>query len=237
MRVETVRGRLRKLADRKKAEFFPSFFKTGKGEYGEGDVFIGVTVPLLRKLAKEFRQLDYAEIRLLLKSKIHEERLLALLILTGRFSAAGEKERKKIFSFYLKHRAFVNNWDLVDASAPYIVGGYLADKDRRILYKLAKSKRLWDRRIAIVATFRFIRNGDFTDTLALSRILLNDREDLIHKAAGWMLREVYKRNADAVENFINAFLEKMPRTMLRYAIERFPEPKRKEFLQRPKTAK
>ena len=234
MGVDKVRKRLREAADPQKAAFFPSFFKTGKGEYGEGDIFIGVTVPVLRKLVKEFRHLDYAEIRQLLQSKIHEERLLSLLALVDRFGKSDEPERKKIFGFYMKNLAHVNNWDLVDSSAPYIVGGYLEERDRSILYKLAKSKRLWDRRVAVVATFKFIRNGDFGDTLAISGILLDDGEDLMHKAAGWMLREVYKRDAAIAENFIARFMERMPRTMLRYAIERFPEAKRKAFLKRPK---
>lgn len=222
---------MRRAADKEKAAFLPSFFKTGKGEYGEGDVFIGVTVPKARKIAQEARHLGFGDIRQLLLSEIHEERLLALLMLVDRFNKV-PANRKRVFDFYLKHRARVNNWDLVDLSAPTIVGGYLAESDRRVLYRLAKSKSLWDRRIAIVATHRFIREGDFADTLALSKILLKDRADLMRKAVGWMLREVYKRDAATAGRFIDEHCAKMPRTMLRYAIERYPEAKRKELLKR-----
>jgi 3-methyladenine DNA glycosylase AlkD len=222
---------LHKFAGPEKAALLQRFFKTGKGEYGEGDCFIGVVVPDVRAVVKKFYQtISLPETFKILKSKIHEERLLALFILVAKFQKAQEKEREAIFRAYLKHTAYINNWDLVDLSAYHICGGYLEDKDRGILYRLARSNDLWERRIAVLSTFYFIRQNDFKDCLAIADILLNDKHDLIHKAVGWMIREVGKRDQKAEEKFLKSRYKKMPRTMLRYAIERFPENKRKSYL-------
>lgn len=224
---------LGKLGTEEKAASSTWFFKTGKGQYGHGDVFIGVTVPEQRKVARAFRELSLAEATKLLKSKIHEHRLTALLILVEQYKNGDETARAKIAKLYFTHTKHINNWDLVDASAPYIIGQYLLDKNRRALYKLAKSKNLWERRIAIVATFAFIRHGESADTFAIAELLLSDTHDLIHKATGWMLREVGKHvSRPALMEFINLHKADMPRTTLRYAIEHFPPETRKAFLAR-----
>ncbi len=207
------------------------FFKTGKGEYGEGDVFAGLKVPTQRKLAREFRDLTFADLKLLLASPVHEERLISLFILIDKFAKSTEKEQQVIVKFYIKNRKGVNNWDLVDLSAPKIMGKHLLEKDKSMLFKFAFSKNLWERRIAILSTYEFIRNENFDTTLKMAEILLEDDHDLIHKAVGWMLREIGKRNLMVEENFLKIHYKKMPRTMLRYAIEKFPETKRKKYLQ------
>ena len=230
MDVEDIRKRLRRLADEDKAKVLQRFFKTGPGEYGEGDRFLGIKVPELRRLAKEFQQVRYEALRALLKSPIHEERLLALLILIGKYSKADETGKKRIYDLYLKHTRWINNWDLVDLSAEHIAGDFLSQKDKTPLYRLAKSELLWERRIAIMATFHFIKRKAFSETLEISQMLLLDKEDLIHKAVGWMLREVGKRDLETEEAFLKAHYKSMPRTMLRYAIERFPEAKRQRYL-------
>ena len=232
MTANDIQARLRSLGNPKDATFLVGFFKTGPGQYGEGDQFIGVRVPVIRKVAKEFKGLPLAEVECLLHSPIHEERLAALVILVMRAAKADAKTRKQIYDLYLAKTKFVNNWDLVDLSAPQIVGTYLADKSRRPLYRLAKSSWLWDRRISILATFHFIRLGDFGDTMKIAELLLTDREDLMHKAVGWMLREVGKRDEAALEDFLGRHSRAMPRTMLRYAIERLSERKRKNFMAR-----
>jgi 3-methyladenine DNA glycosylase AlkD len=228
--VQAIQTKLRKLANKNKAKILQGFFKTGPGEYGEGDVFLGITVPVLRRLSKEYNALSPGQIVRLLRSKVHEERLLALLILVRVFSNGDSVLQKKIYATYLKNTKYINNWDLVDLTAPNIVGSYLLDKSRKPLYVLAQSNDLWKRRIAILATFSFIRQNDFNDALRLSRILLADKHDLIHKAVGWMLREIGKRSLPAEERFLKRYYKKMPRTMLRYAIERLPEAKRKRYL-------
>jgi 3-methyladenine DNA glycosylase AlkD len=230
MAVEDIRRELRKLANKEKASILQRFFKTGPGEYGEGDVFLGVVVPELRKLSKEHDNLSLREAQQLLKSSIHEERMLALLILIRRYSRGDEDEKKRIYELYLKNTRFINNWDLVDLSAEHVVGAFLMGKSKESLYRLAKSKDLWERRIAIMATFHFIKRGRSSETLKISKVLLGDGEDLIHKATGWMLREVGKRDRATEEGFLQEHYQKMPRTMLRYAIERFPEPKRQRYL-------
>jgi 3-methyladenine DNA glycosylase AlkD len=232
-----VRKELQNLADSGKAAILQRFFKTGLGQYGEGDIFIGVMVPQSRQVAKKFSQLPLGEVRTLLYSRIHEERLVALLILARRYSSSASssrEENEEIVKFYLDNIQQVNNWDLVDLSAPNILGAHLMvdnrdDRRRKLLYKLAKSENVWERRIAIVATHHFIRNGDFSDTLQIAEMLLQDRHDLIHKAAGWMLREVGKRDSAAEEAFLEKHCSVMPRTMLRYAIERLPESKRRRY--------
>ena len=230
MKAQAIRKRLKTLGSREIATSSQRFFKTGPGEYGEGDIFIGVRVPVLRKLIKDYLDLPIEEIKLLLQSAIHEERLFALLLLVRISSKADEAEKKSIYELYLKSTAYINNWDLVDTSAEHIVGRYLKDKNRTPLYRLAKSTDLWERRIAIMATFHFIKHHDFSDTLQIAKILLSDRHDLIHKAVGWMLREIGNRDLSAEENFLQKHYEKMPRTMLRYAIEKFPEAKRQRYL-------
>lgn len=230
--AKAVTLELQKLGTVKKAKVSAWFFKTQKGQYGYGDVFYGVTVPQQREISKRYQALSLSELLILLKSKVHECRLTALLILVGQYRQADEGVRHRIVNFYLKHRARINNWDLVDASASYILGVHLLGKDRSILYKLANSKNLWDKRIAIITTAAFIRAGEYTDTLAIAKILLADKHDLIHKAAGWMLREVGKKSLVAEEKFLDVYAAIMPRTMLRYAIEKIPEEKRKIYLGR-----
>lgn len=221
----------RKLADFNRAKILQRFFKTGRGEYGEGDKFIGITVPQIRLVAKKYVDLSIREIENILHSEIHEERLLALLILIQKFSRVAEPEREKIHRFYLKNLKWINNWDLVDLSAPQIVGAFLSgQKDRRELYRLAKSKHLWSRRVAIIATFTFIKQQQFDDSLKLAENLLFDKQDLIQKAVGWMLREVGKRDLVAEENFLKKYAKQMPRITLRYAIEKFPPIKRNFYL-------
>lgn len=230
MTLAKLRRSLNDLADKKKAALLQRYFKTGPGEYAEGDIFIGVTVPALRRLAKECRQVELLDALALLKSPIHEERLLALLLLIGMYRNADPAPKEKIYRAYLDHTKYINNWDLVDVSAKHIVGEYLFDKDRALLYDLARSKSLWERRIAILSTFYFIGRGQMKDSLALAEMLLDDNHDLMHKAVGWMLREVGKRDQPAEESFLKKCSGNMPRTMLRYAIERFPEKKRLSYL-------
>lgn len=225
-----VKERLRALANPEQAALLEGFFKTGPGEYGEGDRFLGIMVPVQRKVSREFRDIPLSEIRKLLASGIHEHRLVALLIMVSMFEAGDETVRTAVFNDYLASTARINNWDLVDLSAPRIVGAFLQDRDRKVLVKLAGSASLWERRIAILATMWFIRNNDFADTFRIVSMVIEDREDLIHKAAGWMLREVGKRDRQAEEAFLKPRYSKMPRTMLRYAIERFPEQLRKAYL-------
>ena len=228
--LEDIQKKLKNLGNKEKAKIHQRFFKTGPGEYGEGDVFIGVTVPELRKLAKEYKAISPNEIKQLLQSPIHEERLLSLFLLINRYSKGDEPEKKRIYELYLKNTKFINNWDLVDCSAGHIVGAFLFERSKKPLYNLADSDNLWKRRISIISTFYFIRHKQFTDTLKIAKILLLDKEDLIHKAVGWMLREIGKRNISVEENFLKKHYKKMPRTMLRYAIEKFPEPKRLRYL-------
>jgi 3-methyladenine DNA glycosylase AlkD len=230
MTADDIRKRLRDLEDREKAKILRKFFKTGPGQYGERDLFLGIPVPRLRKLCKECGDMPLGEVKVLLKSPVHEERLLALLILIRQYNGQDESGKKRIYTLYLKSTRWINNWDLVDLSAPNIVGDYLMGRNRKTLYELVHSPVLWERRIAILATFRFIKEQQLDDTLRISEALLRDKEDLIHKAVGWMLREVGKRNLVAEEAFLNRNCKLMPRTMLRYAIERFPAAKRKRYM-------
>ena len=225
-----LRKRIKSLASPDIAKTMQWFFKTGKGEYGEGDVFAGLKVPTQRKIAREFKELSLSDLKELLSSKIHEERLISLLILVDNYEKGDEKEKESIYSFYIKNRKGINNWDLVDLSAPKIVGKYLFDKDKSILFKFASSKNLWERRIAILSTYEFIRNEQYDTTLKIAKTLLEDEHDLIHKAVGWMLREIGKKDLEVEEKFLKKHYNKMPRTMLRYAIEKFPETKRKKYL-------
>jgi len=228
--VSDIKNEMRKLANKEIAEHSQRFFKTGKGQYGEGDIFLGIRAPVLRKIAKKFRRISLAEVSKLLESKFHEERLLSILMLVNLFKSGNEDDQELIYELYLDKTKFINNWDIVDISAGNIVGEFLFEKDKAPLYRLVFSENMWERRIAIVATFYFIRNDEFDDTLKIAEILLTDKEDLIHKAVGWMLREVGKRVIEIEEEFLEEHYLKMPRTMLRYAIERFPETRRKMYL-------
>lgn len=266
--AKTVKAELKRVASPAKARVYQRFFKTGPGEYGEGDIFIGCMMPDCRAIAKQFQALSFKEIQILLNSKIHEERMVGLVILTYQYEELEKeekkvkkkvkkneykkkeikknkeqlkekdyflKQKKKIYAFYMKNLVAVNNWDLVDVTVPRIVGAYLLEhpEEKKIIYKLVRSRNLWDRRVAVLATFPFIKAGDFTDILALAELLLGDRHDLIHKAVGWMLREVGKRGSAgdaALRCFLDRHAATMPRTMLRYAIERFPESRRKAYL-------
>lgn len=230
MTAQKIQKRLRQFASREKAQVLQSFFKTGPGEYGDGDIFLGVVVPDIRKVAKEFHDTSLGEITTLLASTVHEERLLALLMLVHAYAGGDDSLKRKIYGLYLKNTKYINNWDLVDLSAPNIVGAFLLDKSRKPLYAFARSKDLWKRRISILATFQFIRQNDFDDTLGIAKILLTDEHDLLHKAVGWMLREVGKRSLPVEEKFLGQHYKKMPRTMLRYAIERLQEGKRRKYL-------
>jgi 3-methyladenine DNA glycosylase AlkD len=232
MEAQKVVERLQAMGDHERARVSRSFFKTGPGEYGEGDVFVGLTVPQVRALAKELRALPRGETVKLLHSPIHEARLLALLLLIQSYAKGGEAERERIYGLYLRNTRWINNWDLVDVSAEHVVGAHLWGRDRTVLDALAKSSLLWERRIAILATFHFIRRGAFADTLRIAERLVGDREDLMHKAVGWMLREVGKRDQAAEEAFLERHAGVMPRTMLRYAIERFDEELRQGYLRR-----
>ncbi len=232
MSIEKIKKELNGLADDGKKEILSRFFKSGKGQYGAGDKFIGVSVPSIRKIAKKYWQdLSLKETEKLLHDEIHEHRQTALFVLTEKFQKE-EDSQEKIVRLYLRNTKFVNNWDLVDLSAPKILGAYLTNKkaQRKLLYKLAHSENLWEKRIAIISTLAFIGKNDFKDTLAISKILLSDEHDLIHKSVGWMLREVGKRDIEKEETFLKKYYRKMPRTMLRYAIEKFPEPKRQKYL-------
>jgi 3-methyladenine DNA glycosylase AlkD len=226
-----IEKKLKKLGSARRARASVWFFKTGEGEYGHGDVFVGTTAPENEKIAREFSELPMGEIEKLLKNKIHECRMVALRVLVHRYQHGDEKMKTRIAKFYLAHTRGINNWDLVDVSAPKIIGDYLLARDRSILYKLAKSKNIWERRIAILATFAFIRNGETKDVFTLAEMLLSDKEDLMHKAVGWMLRETGKRCSRSVlVKFINQNKAQMPRTTLRYAIEHFYPSERKNFL-------
>jgi len=233
MNLKSFKEELNNSGNKEKAKLLSGFFKTGKGEYGEGDIFLGIIVPIQRKIAKKY-ELELEEIQELLNSGIHEYRLSALFVLIRKYERAvknkQEQEMKKIVDFYLKNTKNINNWDLIDLSAPKIVGNYLIDKPRDILYKLAKSKSLWEKRISVLSCFTFIREKDFKDALKISEILLKDKHDLIHKAVGWMLREIGKKNSAVEEDFLEKNCKNMPRTMLRYAIEKFSESKRKYYL-------
>lgn len=230
MALTKLRREIRKHANPQRADVNRRYFKTGRGEYGEGDRFVGLSAPIARRLAREFEGLSLADLSALLRSRWHEERVIALLILVRRYARAPDAERARLHRFYLRHLSRVDSWDLVDCSAPPLVGAHLRGPQRALLTRLAKSPRVWDRRIAIVATQHYIRQGEFEPTLAMTVLLLDDRHDLIHKAAGWMLREVAKRDRAVAERFLREHAARMPRTMLRYAIERFPPALRARYL-------
>jgi 3-methyladenine DNA glycosylase AlkD len=228
--IEAIQSQLVSLSNSEDSLFLQRFFKTGPGQYSAGDLFRGIRVPELRRLSKAHQDIPLEHAERLLHSAYHEDRLLALLILVRKYAKSDEAKRAGIYALYLSHTRFINNWDLVDASAEHIVGAYLSDKSREPLYQLARSRSIWERRIAILATFHFIKQGKFVETLGIAGILLTDKEDLIHKAVGWMLREVGKRDFQREEAFLSAHYKQMPRTMLRYAIEKFPQDKRRRYL-------
>ncbi len=228
--LAAIRDRMRRLATPEQAAVARRFFKSGPGEYGEGDAFIGLKVPQIRGLIRSCDPLPASAVLSLIRSKFHEERLLGLYCLIRRFARGDEKTKKHVFGLYLKHTKWINNWDLVDTSAPHIVGAWLIDRDRAMLRKLARSGNLWERRMAVLATQAFIRRGEVDDTLQIIRALLGDNHDLIHKACGWMLREIGKRDVRTLESFLAMEANRMPRTMLRYAIEKLPEKRRKAWL-------
>jgi len=228
--LEKIKRELAQLGDPNRAKKLSEFFKTGKGQYGEDDFFLGIPVPEQRKVARKYIDLSLNGLQELLNSKIHEHRFTALVILISKYRKAEKSGKEKIFNFLLKNTGNINNWDLVDLSAPRIIGDYLVDKDRSILYRLAKSNSLWERRISILSTFIFIDNNDFEDALNISELLLHDKHDLIHKAVGWALREIGKRDQNVEERFLSKHCLQMPKTMLRYAIEKFDEKRRIFYL-------
>ena len=228
--LQDIKQTLQTLADKETAEHSQRFFKTGKGEYGEGDIFLGIRVPALRKVANQYKHLPLNNILSLLKSKFHEQRLLAIIMLVNQYKKSSASDAEKIFTLYINNTKYINNWDLVDISAPHIVGAHLYKKNRELLYDFAKSADLWKKRIAIMATFYFIRNNEFSDSIKISEFLLNDTHDLIHKAVGWMLREIGNRNRQFEQIFLDKYAANMPRTMLRYALEKFPVLKRQHYM-------
>lgn len=230
MSLSVIRKELHKLKDPTQGRELQRYFKTGPGEYGEGDIFLGIKVPILRKLAYRFRDVALSDIKELLHSPIHEERFISLVLLKQSFAKANEQEKERIYTFYLENIDHINNWDLVDSSAEHIVGAFLNNKSKAPLYILASSKKIWKRRIAMMSTFHFIKQNGFDETLRIAKILLADEEDLIHKAVGWMLREIGKRDLSMEEGFLKEHYKNMPRVMLRYAIEKFPEIKRQKYL-------
>jgi 3-methyladenine DNA glycosylase AlkD len=224
-------------SNKNKAKILSGFFKTGKGQYGERDLFWGLTVPISRKIAEKYKDISIVEIKSLLQNKVHEVRLIAILILVYRYKKGGELEKNTIFQFYLKNTKYINNWDLVDLSAPQIVGDFLFNFSsksslNKVLLKLVESKNLWEQRIAVVATYTFIKKNNLDLTFTIAKIFLDHKHDLIHKATGWMLREAGKRNVNKLRKFLDQNISKMPRTMLRYAIEKFPENLRLKYLKK-----
>ena len=227
--LDNLKEELQNSGNKKQAELLQRFFKTGRGEYGDGDIFLGIKVPVQREIVKKY-DLKLEDIQDLLNSNIHEYRLSALFILIDKYKKSDDNRKKEIYEFYLKNTKKINNWDLVDLSSHKIVGDYLINKDRDILYRLANSENLWEKRISIISTFAFIKDKDFKDAIKISEILLKDKHDLIHKAVGWVLREIGKKDQKTLEDFLKKHYKEMPRTMLRYSIEKFPEEKRKKYL-------
>ena len=230
--TKTITNELQALSDAEKQEIFPKFFKAGKGEYGEGDRFLGVTVPNIRAIAKLHKDISMEEIQDLIQSEWHEVRLCALIIMVEKSKKKDEALRKELFNLYLSQTERINNWDLVDLSCRFIIGEYLLDKSRDILYQLAQSPLLWDNRIAIVSTYAFIRKGQLEDTYALSDLMMQHPHDLMHKAIGWMLREAGKRDSNRLYDYVMNHRAEMPRTMLRYAIEKFSPEERSILMKR-----
>jgi len=229
--IQAIHRQMRDLANAKQADVARRFFKTGPGEYGEGDQFLGIRVPAIRKVAAEHRDVPLPDVSALLASQWHEERLLALFIMVRQYARGDQPHRERLFRLYLRQTKHVNNWDLVDSSAEHIVGPHLLPKERVLLTRLAQSRSVWERRIAVLSTFHYIKRGEFADALRIARVLLEDEHDLIHKAVGWMLREIGDRDRGVEEAFLQQYVQGMPRTMLRYAIEKFPEGLRRSYLE------
>lgn len=229
--ADEVIANLKNLANKDKAKILMRFFKTGKGQYAEGDVFWGINIPSIRTVAKKARDVELSETVKLLKDSVHEVRLCGLLILVYRYSNSDDRLKKEIFDIYLSNRKYINSWDLVDVTSPNIVGDYLFNRDRSILYELAESDNIWERRISIISTFAFIKKGDFEDAIAICKLLMFDKHDLIHKATGWILREIYKIDKEPILKVLDQYAALMPRTMLRYSIEKMDEPLRLYYLQ------
>ena len=226
-----AREEIRALANKEIAQHSLRFFKTDKGEYGHGDLFLGVRAPKIRLIAKKHIDISITDMQTLIRSKYHEERFLGLIILVNKYAKTKDKKnRNQLYKIYVSSFKYINNWNLVDVTCPHVTGKHLIDKDRTILYKWAKSEDLWTKRIAMVSTFSFIRKNDLEDTFKIAEILLHDEHDLIHKAVGWMLREAGKRDIKKEETFLKKYYKTMPRTMLRYSIEKFPESKRQKYL-------
>lgn len=232
MTAAFVLSELLSMANPEKGAFLQRFFKTGPGQYAEGDVFLGLIVPLTRSIAKANKQTPLSELQILMESDYHEARLCALLIVVEQFRKASETDRKTLYDFYLANAYRINNWDLVDVTCPHVVGAYLLNNDRSRLYELAESNCLWEQRIAMVSTIAFIRNREYTDTLALAEKLMPHKHDLMHKAIGWMLREVGKKDRQTLTEFLEEYATRLPRTALRYAIEHYPEEQRQYFLKK-----
>ena len=232
MSLQEIKQKLQELADAGKAAHHQKFFKTGKGQYGEGDIFLGVKIPQLRKLAAEFKTLPIRDCETLLQAPIHEERMLALFLLIRHFKKGDPDTKTLIYNMYMDNTQYINNWDLVDSSALHIVGAYIEDRDQSVLIQMARDGHLWQQRIAVIATFKYIKTSNFDTALQVIEILVNHPHDLIHKATGWMLREIGKRDLKTEEDFLDRYAPTMPRTMLRYAIEKFPPEKRKHYLEK-----
>lgn len=230
MNFKEAFSELKSYSNPAKAEHSKRFFKSGPGEYGEGDKFLGITVPNQRKVARKFKNMELNEVQKLLQNEYHEARLTAVMLLVYKIEKANEHVFEEVVQFYLKNLRYVNNWDIVDSSCHQILGRFLFNKERDLLYELAQSEDIWKKRIAIITCYYFIKRDDFKDALKIAEILLNDDHDLIHKAVGWMLREIGNRNLDAETQFLDQYFKNMPRTMLRYAIEKFDEPLRKHYL-------
>ena len=230
MNARSVQAELRKLSDPARAEKSKRFFKTGPGEYGQDDEFLGISVPVLRAQAKKFRHLELSQLAQILQSTYHEERLFSLFVLVLQYQKGDDKIQSEIFEFYLANTQYINNWDLVDSSSYHIIGPHLYSRDRDILYRLARSESLWERRISMIACYHFIRKQDYSTAIEISSMLLNDIEDLIHKAVGWMLREIGNRDLQVEKDFLAKNYKEMPRTMLRYAIEKFSKEERSKYL-------
>lgn len=230
MTHQDVIKELSKFKDTERAEHSSQFFKTGPGEYGEGDKFLGIKVPYQRKVAQKFRTLPAAEIEKLLRNEFHEVRLTAVFIMVSKVEKGGPEELEEMSRLYLNHLTAFNNWDLIDSSCHKILGPFLKNRERNLLYDFARSDDLWKKRIAVITCFHFINNDDYKDALAIAEILLHDKHDLIHKAVGWMLREIGNRDLETEEKFLHQYYQDMPRTMLRYAIEKFDEPHRLRYL-------
>lgn len=236
--AKNVEKKMRSLSSKQKAQHAQRFFKTGKGQYGEGDLFLGITVPTLRKLAKEFKEISLSENTKLLRSKWHEIRLIALIIWVNQYQKADQRKQRKIFQLFMKNKKWINNWDLVDLSTPHITGHWFYEtKNKKMLFQLAKSKNLWDRRIAVISTFYHIRQNQFSEIIQLCALLINDTEDLMHKACGWMLREMGKRNKSVLISFLKKNAAKMPRTMLRYSIEKMSVQEKQKFMNMKRDSK